>query len=139
MGGREAVALYKALHRTVQRVFSGDIPAMLAARDKVCEEFEKNRRVTSQTSITELIKQGEDVNRILGESVVQLVREGEAPPGEQEKFQLNIRPETHMFENNPFRDDVTKDQYKAANRAANFGKCDDEPKKTRKKTSPKAP
>ena len=58
MGGREALVLYKALHRTVQRVFRGDIPAMMAARDKVCEEFEKNRRVTSQTSIQELIKQG---------------------------------------------------------------------------------
>ena len=45
------------------------------------------------------------MNRILAESVVQLVRK-EAGPGrevEGEQFQLNIRPETHMFENNPFR------------------------------------
>lgn len=35
MSGREAVVLYKSLHRTIQRVFRGDIPAMLAARDKV--------------------------------------------------------------------------------------------------------
>ena len=36
--------MYKALHRTVQRVFRGDMAAMFAARDKVCEEFDKSRR-----------------------------------------------------------------------------------------------
>ena len=35
MSGREGVRLYKALHRTVQRVFKGDMAAMFAARDKV--------------------------------------------------------------------------------------------------------
>ena len=35
MSGREGVRLYKALHRTVQRVFRGDRAAMFAARDKV--------------------------------------------------------------------------------------------------------
>jgi len=59
MSGREALVLYKNLHRTIQRVFSGDVPAMLAARDKVCEEFLKNRSVKSETSISELINQGE--------------------------------------------------------------------------------
>ena len=36
----------------------GDIPAMLAARDKVCEEFNKNRNVNSEASIAELLNQG---------------------------------------------------------------------------------
>ena len=31
---------------------------MLAARDKVCEEFNKNRNVNSETSIAELLNQG---------------------------------------------------------------------------------
>ena len=35
MSGREGVRLYKTLHRTVQRVFRGDMAAMFAARDKV--------------------------------------------------------------------------------------------------------
>ena len=35
MSGREGGRLYKALHRTVQRVFRGDRAAMFAARDKV--------------------------------------------------------------------------------------------------------
>ena len=50
--------MYKALHRTVQRVFKGDMAAMFAARDKVCEEFDKSRRVTNQNSISGLLKQG---------------------------------------------------------------------------------
>ena len=38
--------------------FRGDIPAMLAARDKVCAEFHKNKHVKSETSIKELVMQG---------------------------------------------------------------------------------
>jgi len=94
------VRLYKALHRTVQRVFRGDRAAMFAARDKVCEEFDKSKGVSNQNSINELLKQGWDANKILSESVVQLQRKDE------DRWDLNIRPgETHMFENNPFRFD----------------------------------
>ena len=42
MSGREGVRLYKALHRTVQRVFRGDRAAMFAARDKVLYVFLSN-------------------------------------------------------------------------------------------------
>jgi len=121
MPGREALILYKNLHRTVQRVFRGDIPAMLAARDKVCEEFNKNRNVKSEASITELLNQGRQVQEILDKSVVQIKKT------EEDKFQMNIRDETHMFDNNPFRDDVTPEEYKMANRRSRRkgGKCDD--------------
>jgi len=121
MPGREALILYKNLHRTVQRVFRGDIPAMLAARDKVCEEFNKNRNVKSEASISEFLNQGRQVQEILEKSVVQIKKT------EEDKFQMNIRDETHMFENNPFRDDVTPEEYKMANRRSRRkgGKCDD--------------
>jgi len=130
------VRLYKALHRTVQRVFRGDRAAMFAARDKVCEEFDKSKGVSNQNSINELLKQGWDANKILSESVVQLQRKDE------DRWDLNIRPgETHMFENNPFRDDVTEEEYRAANRAAKMkGRCDDEPRKPRaRKVKDKTP
>lgn len=104
MSPREALVLYKSLHRTVQRVFRGDIPAMLAARDKVCEEFIKHRGVASETSVRELVKQGWDVQSILSQQVVQLAKK------EEDKFQMNIRDETHMFENNPFRVDITEEE-----------------------------
>jgi len=121
MAGREALILYKSLHRTVQRVFRGDIPAMLAARDKVCEEFIKNKTVKSEKSIAELINQGREVQMILDQSVVQIQKKNE------EKFQMNIRDETFMFDNNPFRADVTPEEYKMANRRSRRrgGKCDD--------------
>lgn len=121
MSGREALVLYKNLHRTIQRVFSGDVPAMLAARDKVCEEFLKNRSVKSETSISELINQGREVQKLLAQSVVQIEKQNE------EKFKMNIRDETYMFENNPFRSDVTDDEYKMANRRSRKkgGKCDE--------------
>ena len=98
---------------------------MMMMAFKVCEEFDKSRRVTNQNSISELLKQGWDANKILSESVVQLKKKDE------ESYELNIRPgETHMFDNNPFRDDVTEEEYRAANRAAKMkGRCDDQPKK----------
>jgi len=122
MPPREALVVYKALHRTIQRVFKEDIQAMLAARDKVCDEFSKNRGVTNENSIKELIQQGRDVNTILSESVVQVKRKNT----EEDMFELKIRPETHMFDNTKFRNDVLPEEYRAANRKARMrGKCDD--------------
>jgi hypothetical protein len=67
------------------------------------------------------------VNLLLSESVVQLQRT------EGDGYRLNIRDETHMFENNPFRDDVSMAEYRAANRAAKMrDRCDDPPKKNKK-------
>jgi len=121
MTSREAVILYKSLHRTIQRVFRGDMPAMLAARDKVCEEFSKNKHVKSQSSVAELLNQGKEVQKILSQSVVQIERKTE------DNFQMNIRDDTYMFENNPFRDDVTPEEYKMANKRSRKrgGTCDE--------------
>jgi len=122
MSGREALKLYKTLHRTVQTVFRGDIPAMMAARDKVCDEFNKHKNVQSETSIKELLKQGWDVRDILSQQVVQLAKNEDG-----ERFQMNIREDTHMFENNPFRDDISDKEYKMANRRSRRkgGSCDE--------------
>ena len=120
MSNREALKLYKRLHRTIQRVFKGDHGAMFAARDKVCEEFHKYRNVTNDNAIQGLLNQGWEAQKTLSELVVQIERK------EGHKYQMNIRDETHKFENNPFRDDVTDDEYKAANRKARRkGACDD--------------
>ena len=68
---REALRLYKTLHRTVQRVFKGDFKAMFAARDKVCDEFNKYKNVTNKNAIEGLIKQGWEAQTILAQTVVQ--------------------------------------------------------------------
>ena len=96
-GGREALRLYKSLHRTIQKVFSGDRQAMLAARDKVWEEFGKYRNVTNPSSITELVNQGWEAQRTLSELVIQMEKV------EGDTFKMNIREENYKFENNPFR------------------------------------
>lgn len=96
-GGRESVRLYKTLHRTIQRVFAGDTRAMLAARDKVWEEFEKYKNVRSETSIKELLNQGWEAERTLSQLVVQMEKV------EKDTYKMNIREENYKFENNPFR------------------------------------
>ena len=78
---------------------------------------------------------------------------------DEQSYEVKIRPgETHMFDNNPFRslvifkcstlifnvcfrDDVTEEEYRAANRAAKMkGRCDDEPRKPRvRKVKDKTP
>ena len=119
-GSREALRLYKSLHRTVQRVFRGDHRAMFAARDRVCEEFCKYRHVTNENSTRELLAQGWEAQKVLSQSVVQIQKVKE------DKFQMNIRDETYKFENNPFRNDITDAEYRGANRKARKMKsCDD--------------
>jgi len=82
-------------------------------------------KVSSIVSVIEFcyvtLKPGRQVQEILDKSVVQIKKT------EEDKFQMNIRDQTHMFDNNPFRDDVTPEEYKMANRRSRRkgGKCDD--------------
>jgi len=121
MSGREALRLYKTLHRTIQRVFVGDSRAMLAARDKVCQEFAKYRAVTSESSVTELVNQGWEAQKTLSQLVVQMEKV------ERDTYKINIRDENYKFENNPFRNDISDEEYKAANRKSRRKKkaCDE--------------
>eukprot|EP00088_Acartia_fossae_P032585 TRINITY_DN33344_c0_g1_i1.p1 TRINITY_DN33344_c0_g1~~TRINITY_DN33344_c0_g1_i1.p1 ORF type:complete len:139 (-),score=28.11 TRINITY_DN33344_c0_g1_i1:173-556(-) len=121
MSRSEALKLYKSLHRTVQKVFKGDLPTMFAARDKICDEYDKNRKVANEEAVKELISYGWNVKKILAETVVQVEKV------EQNRYQMKIREETHMFENNPFREDVTEEEYRAANKSARRrgGSCDE--------------
>ncbi len=59
-----ALSLFKTLHRSVQTVFRGDLRAMLIARDKIEAEFRKNRNLTDQGAIEELLKHGADCNKV---------------------------------------------------------------------------
>ena len=97
VGGRESLRLYKSLHRTIQKVFAGDRQAMLAARDKVWEEFGKYRNVRSENSIRELVNQGWEAQATLSQLVIQMKKV------QGDTFKMNIREENYKFENNPFR------------------------------------
>ena len=93
---------------------------MFAARDKVWEEFGKYKNLSNENAIKGLINQGWEVQTILSKNVVQIEKV------EDDKYHMNIREETHKFENNPFRNDITDEEYRAANRKAKRrGKCDE--------------
>ena len=70
---------------------------MMAARDKVWEEFGKYRNVRNETSRTELVNQGWEAQRTLSQLVIQMEKV------QGETYKMNIREENYKFENNPFR------------------------------------
>ena len=65
------------------------------------------------TSVTELLKVAEEAELALRQNVVQLrlKEDGSA-------YQMRITKDTAMVDNAVFRDDVTRAEYRAANRAA---------------------
>ena len=107
---RHVLGLYKQLHRTAQKVFVGDAAALGAARDKIHADFAKNKDVTSETSLKELTQLAADVRVILEKQVVQ------AEATERGTYKLNLRDEHPRWENTEFRDDITRSQYREANR-----------------------
>ncbi|XP_069083411.1 complex III assembly factor LYRM7 isoform X2 [Pleurodeles waltl] len=72
MDGRmKVLRLFKSLHRTRQQVFKNDDRALEAARQKINEEFKKNKNLTSTDKVAEQIKIGTDVEIFLRTSVIQ--------------------------------------------------------------------
>ncbi|KAM6289620.1 complex III assembly factor LYRM7 isoform 2-T2 [Aegotheles albertisi] len=55
---RQALKLFKLLHRTRQAVFKNDARALEAARQKINEEFKHNQNETSQEKINECLYPG---------------------------------------------------------------------------------
>ena len=106
--------LYKQLHRTVQTVFRGDTRAQVISRDKIRSEFDKNKKVTSQQTIDELIKYGNDCDGVLRNQVIQAT----AVEGKENVYRATV---THgsLVDNAPYCDNVSEAEYKASVRAAN--------------------
>ncbi|XP_066458010.1 complex III assembly factor LYRM7 isoform X2 [Eleutherodactylus coqui] len=72
MDGRMKVLnLFKALHRTRLNVFQNDLRALEAARQKINEEFQKNKNESAPEKISELLKIGQDVEILLRTTVIQ--------------------------------------------------------------------
>ena len=68
----KVLQLYKQLHRTTRYVFKGDIASINTVSSKIREEFDKNRKVKSDTSVEELIKYGQEAEEILRKFVLQI-------------------------------------------------------------------
>jgi complex III assembly factor LYRM7 len=118
---RQVLQLYKQLNRTVQKVFQGDQVALVAGHDRIHQDFVKNRNVSGQQAIDELIVFGQEVDLVMRKQVLQLER-----TDDNDRFKLNVRDETHMNDNTMYRDDIPADEYKKRNREARKSKkCKD--------------
>ncbi|KAM4053782.1 complex III assembly factor LYRM7 [Anomaloglossus baeobatrachus] len=70
-GKMKVLKLFKTLHRTRQHVFQNDVRALDASRQKINEEFRKNKNESAPEKISELLKIGQDVEILLRTTVIQ--------------------------------------------------------------------
>ncbi|XP_038058071.1 complex III assembly factor LYRM7-like isoform X2 [Patiria miniata] len=89
------LALFKSLHRTRQSVFQGDELALNAARERINEEFAKNKHETDPDEIQQLIKVGEDVAVLMKKNIVQ------AKLNEAGRYQVRLTEDTLREDNAP--------------------------------------
>ncbi|XP_055534378.1 complex III assembly factor LYRM7 [Wyeomyia smithii] len=90
---KEALKWYKTLQRTKNQVFKGDQRTIEAARQRIREEFIKNKDLSSEKDIQEKIKIAKDVDVELRSTVVQAVRVDE------NRYQARITKDTKKLEN----------------------------------------
>ncbi|KAM7408440.1 hypothetical protein PAMA_002255 [Pampus argenteus] len=97
----QVLRVFKTLHRTRAAVFKDDNRALIAARLKINEEFQKNKNETSEENINKMIEMGSKVEAVLRECVLQMEHVGED--------KLLLRPrESLLLENVPFCDQPRK-------------------------------
>ncbi|EAA04084.2 complex III assembly factor LYRM7 [Anopheles arabiensis] len=97
---REALRWYKILQRTKNEVFSGDFRTISAARQRIREEFVKNKDIKDEKQIKEKIQIAKDVDVELRRSVVQAVRK------QPTLFEARITPDTRKMDNVMFDPDA---------------------------------
>ncbi|XP_058838576.1 complex III assembly factor LYRM7 [Topomyia yanbarensis] len=71
---REALMWFKTLQRTKDKVFAGDRTTIEAARQRIRDEFLKNKDLSDEKDIKEKINIAKDVDIELRSSVVQAVQ-----------------------------------------------------------------
>ncbi|XP_063067412.1 complex III assembly factor LYRM7 isoform X2 [Engraulis encrasicolus] len=96
----KVLRVFRALHRTRQRVFKEDEKALTAARQKINEEFRKNMHEASGEKVEKMIKMASDVEKVLRQTVIQMEHVGDG---------LLLRPrEELLLENVPYCDTPRK-------------------------------
>ncbi|XP_016840273.1 complex III assembly factor LYRM7 [Nasonia vitripennis] len=113
---REALSVFKQLHRTRLKTFRGDEQGLQFTRQKINDEFRKNKDITNEASIQELIKFAKEVENEVRTTVIQVVEKASG------RFEAKITPDTAMLDNVPFGQPVDKSQFRKAR------KCSDIPK-----------
>ncbi|MBN3310699.1 complex III assembly factor LYRM7 [Amia ocellicauda] len=97
----KVLRLFKTLHRARLDVFKDDTSTLAAARQKINEEFKKNRNETSVENINQMIKMGSDVETILRKTVIQGVHTAD------NRITLRAREEL-LLDNVPYCDNPRK-------------------------------
>lgn len=95
---RNVLNSFKALHRARQQVFIGDTIALTAARNKINEEFKKNKHVENSSVIAELVKYSNEVENELRTTVIQAKQ---VQPG---KYEAHISKNITKLDNVPFNE-----------------------------------
>uniref|UniRef100_A0A1B6KZT5 Complex III assembly factor LYRM7 n=1 Tax=Graphocephala atropunctata TaxID=36148 RepID=A0A1B6KZT5_9HEMI len=68
---RDVLKTFKTLHRTRKSVFEGDTFALNATRHKLNEDFRKNKNMTDESVIENVLKIAQEVELLLRTTVVQ--------------------------------------------------------------------
>ncbi|KAG5889459.1 hypothetical protein JTB14_016439 [Gonioctena quinquepunctata] len=89
---------FKNLHKTRQAVFKGDEYALTEARKKINEEYKKCKNVSEVSSIEEMIKYSQEVEREVKSCVIQAKQ---VAPG---KYQAEITKDTVKLDNVPYKE-----------------------------------
>jgi len=97
---QRVLACFKDLHRARLEVFAGDTDTLLGTQQAIRDEFRKHREVSDAAQIEELVKQGEGTAEYLRKYVVQIEHTEDRP----DHGKVNIRPSTHMLDNQPYSD-----------------------------------
>ncbi|XP_047472582.1 complex III assembly factor LYRM7-like [Penaeus chinensis] len=95
---RQVLGCFKQLHRTRLKVFEGDARALIAARQRINEEFAKNRNISDAEDVKKLVDFGHQVEEVLCKSVVQAVQK------EDGVYTAKIREETTRLDNKPYNE-----------------------------------
>ncbi|XP_041753277.1 complex III assembly factor LYRM7 [Coregonus clupeaformis] len=113
----KVLGVFKALHRTRMDVFKEDNRALTAARQKINEEFRKNKNETLEENINQMIKMAAGVEVFLRQDVIQAEHVAE------DRIQLRPR-ESLLLENVPYCDTPRK---KSSSNNAPKQSCNDAP------------
>ncbi|CAH1252169.1 LYRM7 [Branchiostoma lanceolatum] len=90
----KVLASFRALHRARKDVFKGDTAALEAARQRINQEFQKNKTETDQRKIEELVKVAEDTAVYMRHVVVQ------AEMNQAGRYELRIRKDSGVLVDN---------------------------------------
>ncbi|KAK2173571.1 hypothetical protein NP493_866g00038 [Ridgeia piscesae] len=91
------LASFRSLHEARKQVFAGDTEMLTAGRNKINEEFKKNKNLAEVEEIEEMVKLAEDSAVTLRTMVVQAEYNED-----KDVYQLKITKDTALQSNAPF-------------------------------------